>query len=101
MKLICGCLLAVALFGCLADAQYSQTEQHLRPQVPQQPQQPLNPQQPQQPKNPQQPKEIFHSCEVAEQYKIHCGAPGISPGECETINCCFDGRTCYYGKHGE
>ncbi|XP_035520797.1 zona pellucida sperm-binding protein 4-like [Morone saxatilis] len=56
------------------------------------------PQPPQQPQQSQQPKEVFNTCEVAEQYKITCGAPSISASDCEAINCCFDGRTCYYGK---
>ncbi|XP_049428976.1 zona pellucida sperm-binding protein 4-like [Epinephelus fuscoguttatus] len=134
MKLVCGCLLAVALLGCLADAQYfKQPQQPQQPQppqppkyippapqkpqqpkytppAPQQPQRPqtpkrYTPQQPQKPQQPQQhikqplqPTETFHTCEVAEQYKIQCGAPGITASHCEAINCCFDGRMCYYGK---
>ncbi|XP_041795078.1 zona pellucida sperm-binding protein 4-like [Chelmon rostratus] len=100
MKLICSCLLALALLDCLAHAQYSQhPQQPLLPQ-PQTPKYP-SPQQPQRPQ-PQQPKQplppVFHTCEVAEHDKIQCGAPSISAGECEAINCCFDGRMCYYGK---
>ncbi|XP_065813460.1 zona pellucida sperm-binding protein 4-like [Labrus bergylta] len=165
MKLICGCLLAVALLGCLADAQYPyskpqnpplpqnpqhpplpQNPQHpplpqnpqnpLLPQKPQKPQKPQNPQNPQNPalpqnppqqpqsprpqkpqhspphsppsfpqpipqdprKTPHTPTESFHSCEIPNNYKIQCGAPGISTSDCENINCCHDGRTCYYGK---
>ncbi|CAJ1056895.1 zona pellucida sperm-binding protein 4-like [Xyrichtys novacula] len=153
MKLVCGCLLAVALLGCLANAQYfmkpqqpqepqaaqyqppppppqqpqqpqppkyqplpqqpqqPQPPKYQPPQQPQQPQPPkyqppqqpqappkYAPQVPQQPKQPQQPTEVFHTCEVAENYKIACGAPGISASDCEAINCCFDGRMCFYGK---
>ena len=122
MKLICGCLLAVALLGCLADAQYTysskpqEPQQPYRPQEPQQPyrpqepQQPYRPQEPQQPskpqvshtsKQPQVPTEVFHTCEVPDNYRIQCGAPGISPADCEAINCCYDGRMCYYGKSGK
>ncbi|XP_070686643.1 zona pellucida sperm-binding protein 4-like [Pempheris klunzingeri] len=58
MKLISGCLLAVALLGCLADAQYSKNPQ--QPQQPQQPQAPKYPAPPppppQQPQAPQAPK---------------------------------------------
>ncbi|CAN9499219.1 unnamed protein product [Ophioblennius macclurei] len=43
--------------------------------------------------------ETFHTCEVSENYKIQCGPAGISASECGAINCCFDGRTCYYGKY--
>ncbi|KAM9352388.1 zona pellucida sperm-binding protein 4-like [Symphorus nematophorus] len=100
MKLICGCLLAVVLLGCLADAQYfKKTQQPQQPQQPQLPQQPQQPQVPQQPNLPKVPTETFHTCEVAEPYKIQCGGSGISASDCEAISCCFDGRTCYYGKH--
>ncbi|XP_073328053.1 zona pellucida sperm-binding protein 4-like [Pagrus major] len=145
MKLICGCLLAVALLGCVADAQYfhkpqqpEKPQQPTRPQLPQQPtrpqlpqqptrpqlpqqptkpylpqqptkpqlpQQPTKPQLPQQPSRPyhpqtskQPPQDVFHHCEVLDRYKIPCGAPDISSSDCDAINCCFDGRTCYYGK---
>uniref|UniRef100_A0A671Y8J3 Zona pellucida sperm-binding protein 4 n=1 Tax=Sparus aurata TaxID=8175 RepID=A0A671Y8J3_SPAAU len=143
MKLICGCLLAVALLGCLADAQYPysrkpqeptkpqepqqtyrppQPQQVTKPQQPQktyrpqQPQQLTKPQQPQQTYRPQQPQqtskpqvpqtskqplvptEVFHTCEVPDNYKVQCGAPGISSADCDAINCCYDGRMCYYGK---
>ncbi|XP_062854179.1 zona pellucida glycoprotein 2, like 2 [Trichomycterus rosablanca] len=46
-------------------------------------------------------------CEVSESSRVGCGEPGISPAECETLNCCFDNRRfiraydgplCYYGK---
>ncbi|XP_078112938.1 zona pellucida sperm-binding protein 4-like [Sander vitreus] len=83
-------------------------QQSPQPQSPQKPpqnnpqQSPLpprkNPQQAVQPKKPQRPTEAFHSCEVAEQYKIQCGAPDIDTSHCNAINCCFDGRMCYYGK---
>ncbi|XP_042352035.1 zona pellucida sperm-binding protein 4-like [Plectropomus leopardus] len=121
MKLVCGCLLAVALLGCLADAQFfSKTQQNQQlPEVPRytQPAPPQKTQKPQpspnrytppQPQRTQQPQqhskqthqntETFHTCEVAEQYKIQCGAPSISAQDCEAINCCFDGRMCFYGK---
>lgn len=146
MKLICGCLLAVALLGCLADAQYPysrkpqeptkpqepqqtyrppQPQQVTKPQQPQktyrpqQPQQLTKPQQPQQTYRPQQPQqtskpqvpqtskqplvptEVFHTCEVPDNYKVQCGAPGISSADCDAINCCYDGRMCYYGKSGK
>ncbi|XP_070762736.1 zona pellucida sperm-binding protein 4-like [Enoplosus armatus] len=110
MKLICGCLLAVALLGCLADAQhFKQPQQPQLPYLPQKPQRPQVPKRyisppsqeqkvPQQSKQPLYPTEEIHTCEVAEQYKIQCGAPSTSATECEALNCCFDGRTCYYGK---
>ncbi|XP_023284082.1 zona pellucida sperm-binding protein 4-like [Seriola lalandi dorsalis] len=103
----------VALLGCLAEAQYSKKPQ--QPQLPnipkyrppQQRQRPHTPskkvvdpmpQQPGLPQVPKQPTPVFHTCEVEEIYKIQCGAPSISASECDAINCCFDGRMCYYGK---
>ncbi|TRY55866.1 hypothetical protein DNTS_029116 [Danionella cerebrum] len=40
----------------------------------------------------------LQKCSVEEQDKVHCGEPGISLQNCEAINCCFDGRQCYYGN---
>lgn len=49
-------------------------------------------------------------CEVSEESRVGCGEPGISPADCEALNCCFDkrrfiraydGPMCYYGKSGE
>uniref|UniRef100_A0A8C2XA79 Zona pellucida sperm-binding protein 4 n=1 Tax=Cyclopterus lumpus TaxID=8103 RepID=A0A8C2XA79_CYCLU len=114
MKLICGCLLAVALLGCLADAQYPQLPKQkiqspLRPQqtapyIPPKTQQATqyNQQKPQQTTqyNQQKPTytEPFHKCEVADRFKIQCGARGIDAAECSAIDCCFDGAMCHYGK---
>ncbi|KAI4825872.1 hypothetical protein KUCAC02_021536 [Chaenocephalus aceratus] len=77
-----------------------------RPQLPQQPQQPTSskwkpphpPKQPPQPKHPQRPQEPQQTCEVADNLKIQCGAPGISTEDCEAINCCYGGNMCHYGK---
>ncbi|KAJ4937601.1 hypothetical protein JOQ06_002234 [Pogonophryne albipinna] len=38
------------------------------------------------------------SCVVAENVRIPCGSSDISAAGCEDINCCFDGRQCYYGE---
>ncbi|KAM8861514.1 zona pellucida sperm-binding protein 4-like [Synchiropus picturatus] len=78
--------------------QQPQLPQPQKPHQPQKPQQPQQPQTPHQPKQPQQPTEVFHSCEVEDSKKIQCGGPSISADECSAINCCFDGRMCYYGK---
>ncbi|XP_047445015.1 zona pellucida sperm-binding protein 4-like [Mugil cephalus] len=40
----------------------------------------------------------FDKCQVEEDEKIRCGAPDITAEQCANINCCFDGRQCYYGK---
>ncbi|XP_051952478.1 zona pellucida sperm-binding protein 4-like [Xyrauchen texanus] len=50
------------------------------------------------PKQPAPQAEPLDKCTVADYEKIQCGQPGISAVECETINCCFNGQQCYYGK---
>lgn len=105
-------LLLFALLGYRSNAQtYGQGSQNPQnpgyPPSPQgqkpinNPEYPQQPQQPRKPQNPQKPLEPFHTCEVAENYKIPCGTNEISASECDTINCCFDGRMCYYGKSGK
>ncbi|KAF4086460.1 hypothetical protein AMELA_G00106670 [Ameiurus melas] len=37
-------------------------------------------------------------CQVQDYERVPCGEPGISGESCTTINCCFDGQQCYYGK---
>lgn len=87
------CLVAVALLGNLGQAQ-----QYFKPGTPaaQPMAPPQNPQKPSSPQNPSLPE--FSTCEVAPQYKIQCGLPGITAADCQNINCCFDGQMCYYGK---
>ncbi|XP_056243136.1 zona pellucida sperm-binding protein 4-like [Seriola aureovittata] len=64
----------------------------------QSPQEPKIPQ-PQHPAVPQIRKQPpAQSCEVAQRVRITCGGPDISAAGCEAINCCFDGRHCYFGK---
>lgn len=46
------------------------------------------------------PAAPFDKCQVEEGEKIQCGTPDITAEQCENINCCFDGRQCYYGKAG-
>lgn len=46
------------------------------------------------------PTASVDKCNVEEEEKIHCGSPDITAEQCEAINCCFDGRRCYYGKAG-
>uniref|UniRef100_A0AAX7V0V4 Zona pellucida sperm-binding protein 4 n=1 Tax=Astatotilapia calliptera TaxID=8154 RepID=A0AAX7V0V4_ASTCA len=102
LKLTCCRLLLFALLGYRSNAQnYGQGSQNPQnPRYPPSPQgqkqinNPEYPQQPQQPKrplNPQKPLESFHTCEVAENYRIPCGTNEISASECDAINCCFDG----------
>ncbi|XP_012734411.1 zona pellucida sperm-binding protein 4 isoform X1 [Fundulus heteroclitus] len=40
----------------------------------------------------------FDKCVLEEAEKIQCGTPDITVAQCQDINCCFDGRQCYYGK---
>lgn len=54
---------------------------------------------PQQPKVPP-PEAPFDKCQVGEREKIRCGTPDITVEQCENINCCFDGKQCYYGNAG-
>ncbi|KAM9854746.1 zona pellucida sperm-binding protein 4-like [Aulostomus maculatus] len=113
MKLICACALVLGLLGCLVDAQYGGKkgqEPKRPPPVQQKPtiqrptyQRPTQQQQTQYDQKggqiPQPPAtETFHSCEVHEQEKILCGPTGIGASDCSAINCCFDGRKCFYGK---
>ena len=70
-------------------------------QKPQQSNQHLTQRQQDRTKKTMDPPDVFHSCDVNPQYKIYCGAPSISAGECEALNCCFDGHMCYYGKFGK
>ncbi|KAM8839479.1 zona pellucida sperm-binding protein 4-like [Synchiropus picturatus] len=44
------------------------------------------------------PAAPFDKCQVREEEKIQCGTPEITAEQCENINCCHDGRHCYYGK---
>uniref|UniRef100_A0A3B5KGX2 Zona pellucida sperm-binding protein 4 n=1 Tax=Takifugu rubripes TaxID=31033 RepID=A0A3B5KGX2_TAKRU len=149
MKLIRGCLLAVVVFGCLANAQtgtkpqkpYQPPRPQPKPQESQRPQPPTKPQGPQRPRPPTKPQEPQRPrpptkqqepqrprphpkpqetqkphphpkpqeplvptppdvlrCDVEANDRIPCGAPDITPLECDTINGCSDGRMCYYGK---
>ncbi|XP_056268543.1 zona pellucida sperm-binding protein 4-like [Pseudoliparis swirei] len=38
------------------------------------------------------------SCDVPKNTRITCGLPDISTEHCKEINCCSDGRHCFYGK---
>ncbi|KAJ3594403.1 hypothetical protein NHX12_003710 [Muraenolepis orangiensis] len=37
------------------------------------------------------------TCQVQEGEKIRCGVKEITAEQCDAIQCCFDGRQCYYG----
>nr|CCK73159.1 zona pellucida sperm-binding protein [Dicentrarchus labrax] len=65
--------------------------------LPLQKHQPLLPPQHQQSKVPP-PAAPFDKCQVEQSEKIQCGTRDITTEQCEKINCCFDGRQCYYGK---
>lgn len=46
------------------------------------------------------PAAPFDKCVLEEAEKIQCGTQDITADQCQDINCCFDGRLCYYGKAG-
>ncbi|KAF4086445.1 hypothetical protein AMELA_G00106530 [Ameiurus melas] len=46
---------------------------------------------------PQMPGQVA-KCQVQDYERVPCGEPVISGDQCTTINCCFDGQQCYYGK---
>ncbi|XP_017346658.1 zona pellucida sperm-binding protein 4 isoform X1 [Ictalurus punctatus] len=46
---------------------------------------------------PQMPGQVV-KCQVQDYERVPCGEPGINSDQCTTINCCFDGQQCYYGK---
>uniref|UniRef100_A0A8C8J592 Zona pellucida sperm-binding protein 4 n=1 Tax=Oncorhynchus tshawytscha TaxID=74940 RepID=A0A8C8J592_ONCTS len=69
--------------------------------LPQRPTQPLPPwPRPTQPlpQWPTQPLPQWPTCDVEGNDKVQCGLPDITGAKCEAINCCFDGRMCFYGK---
>uniref|UniRef100_A0A8C7HKK4 Zona pellucida sperm-binding protein 4 n=1 Tax=Oncorhynchus kisutch TaxID=8019 RepID=A0A8C7HKK4_ONCKI len=67
--------------------------------LPQRPTQPF-PQWPAQPR-PQTPTQLLPQKPAQPPQgndKVQCGLPDITGAKCEAINCCFDGRMCFYGK---
>lgn len=46
------------------------------------------------------PSAPVDECDVEEAEKILCGTPDVTAEQCEVINCCFNGRQCYYRKAG-
>ncbi|KAI5613680.1 zona pellucida sperm-binding protein 4-like [Silurus asotus] len=51
--------------------------------------------------------EASQLCQVDESSRVGCGEPGVSPAECEALDCCYDtrlhmqtydGPMCFYGK---
>ncbi|KAL0965957.1 hypothetical protein UPYG_G00288650 [Umbra pygmaea] len=46
----------------------------------------------------QSPETSPTQCQVEEHDRITCGIPDITLPQCDTMNCCFDGKRCYYGK---
>uniref|UniRef100_A0A3B4BGA2 Zona pellucida sperm-binding protein 4 n=1 Tax=Periophthalmus magnuspinnatus TaxID=409849 RepID=A0A3B4BGA2_9GOBI len=38
------------------------------------------------------------NCNVAAEVRIPCGSANISADECQGINCCFDGQSCFFGS---
>uniref|UniRef100_A0A665XBZ8 Zona pellucida sperm-binding protein 4 n=1 Tax=Echeneis naucrates TaxID=173247 RepID=A0A665XBZ8_ECHNA len=80
-------------------------QQATPPKYPQYPQQAFHDQSSQEPKIPNQQypklpdpplKPPPQACEVTPGTRVPCGVPEISAAVCESINCCFDGRQCYF-----
>uniref|UniRef100_A0AAQ4QFP9 Zona pellucida sperm-binding protein 4 n=1 Tax=Gasterosteus aculeatus aculeatus TaxID=481459 RepID=A0AAQ4QFP9_GASAC len=94
----------------LQPKQPKQPQQQWQIPNPQTPQQPKQPQQPwqipnsqtlQQPQQPQQPSYIENHDKlhgVVDTARIPCGPPDITSLDCQAINCCYQGRMCYYSK---
>uniref|UniRef100_A0A8C6TIJ1 Zona pellucida sperm-binding protein 4 n=1 Tax=Neogobius melanostomus TaxID=47308 RepID=A0A8C6TIJ1_9GOBI len=40
----------------------------------------------------------FDKCQVEVSIRVRCGQTDVTAEQCESIDCCFDGRQCYYGK---
>lgn len=99
IKWIC-CLFALTFLGSAAKAQlytHVESENTHNPQ----PQTPAKQSQDTQIKNLPDTEDRSSTCVVEQQYKIQCGAPGTSAAVCKTLNCCYDGTICYYGKYGK
>lgn len=84
----------VVVFACDAFAQ----NPWMQPLQKNQPALPL--QWPQQQQKVPPPEAHFDNCQVEHANKIQCGTADITAEQCENINCCFEGRQCYYGKAG-
>ncbi|KAI5614211.1 zona pellucida glycoprotein 2, tandem duplicate 5 precursor [Silurus asotus] len=46
---------------------------------------------------PQMPG-FVQQCQVKDYERVPCGEPGVQAARCNSLNCCFDGQQCYYGK---
>nr|ALI16890.1 zona pellucida protein B [Thunnus orientalis] len=86
------------LFGVVVVLVCDVTAQHSWAAPLQKHQPPLPSQPPQQHLNVPTPAAHFDECQVEEGEKIQCGTQDITAEQCENINCCFNGRQCYYGK---
>ncbi|KAM4619558.1 zona pellucida sperm-binding protein 4-like [Polymixia lowei] len=88
------CFVVLALLGCLVEAQFVTSKKQPVPQS----------NNPQFSRTPQitppnvSPPYPGPNCDVEETQRVPCGLPAISADACQAIQCCFDGRGCYYGK---
>lgn len=94
LKYLFGVVVVVVVLACDVTAQrhWSLPLQKHQPPLPSQP--------PQLQSTLPPPAAPFDRCEVEKGEKIQCGTQDISGELCGSINCCFDGRQCYYGKAG-
>ncbi|XP_059199796.1 zona pellucida sperm-binding protein 4-like isoform X2 [Centropristis striata] len=87
------CLFGVVVVVLVGDVT---AQPHWR--MPLQKQPSLPPQRPQQQSKVTPAEAPFDKCQVEQRNKIQCGTEDITAEQCENINCCFDGRQCYYGE---
>lgn len=93
------CLFGVVVVAVVVSVSDVTAQNYWAPPL-QKPQPPLPSQPPQQRLKIPPPSVPFDKCLVEVNEKIQCGTPDITAEQCEYINCCFDGRQCYYGKAG-
>ncbi|XP_018532158.1 zona pellucida sperm-binding protein 4 [Lates calcarifer] len=91
------CLFGVVVVAVVVSVSDVTAQNYWAPPL-QKPQPPLPSQPPQQRLKIPPPSVPFDKCLVEVNEKIQCGTPDITAEQCEYINCCFDGRQCYYGK---
>uniref|UniRef100_A0A673Z0A0 Zona pellucida sperm-binding protein 4 n=1 Tax=Salmo trutta TaxID=8032 RepID=A0A673Z0A0_SALTR len=83
----------LVVFACLIQGPQLQTPQRPEPQWPQ-----LQTPQRSEAQRPAVNTTPDQRCQVQVQDTVQCGTPDITPSQCQTINCCFNGQQCYYGK---
>ncbi|XP_053174517.1 zona pellucida sperm-binding protein 4-like isoform X3 [Scomber japonicus] len=88
---------AFATFQSSQNPQDPQTPQLQKPEKTDHPWTPQNPQKADRPSQTSEPMRP-QSCDVERGQRVPCGPSDISSNDCQSIQCCFDGQQCYYGK---